>query len=391
MQNKHPPLWILLFLVSFASVTAVLFTPALPELTRVLSISDNAAQFTISIFLLGYALGNLPYGPLAKRYGRKKALYLGTTIAILGTILSQIGGARGSFGAFIIGRFISAIGSSVGMKVSFTMIADTYAHAEATKKMSMALLSFAITPGLAVALGGFLTGNYGWQGCFTFLNLYNFFLLFLIFFLPETAPQLDAKALHPKNILGSFKEAFGDEKIVKSALLISGGTTFGYLFASVAPFIVITYLKLSPEEFGLLSVIPPVGMIAGLFLSKRLADKLSTAQSLMLGSFVFLAFGMMLGAFFFTKKLNPFTLYLPIPFMYVGLSMIYSNASSFAMSHAKDKSYASSTMNFLNIFVSFVLLSVIQIFNLSPLVILPWAALGIGFGLLALQRTIKKA
>jgi len=125
-EPREPILWILLLLVSFASVSALLFTPALPELTQKLNITSSQAQFTVTIFLIGYSIGNLPYGPLSNRFGRKFALYIGLAIALVGAILTALVDVFQVYWLLILGRFLLALGSSAGITVAFTMVGDVY-------------------------------------------------------------------------------------------------------------------------------------------------------------------------------------------------------------------------------------------------------------------------
>ena len=182
--GKKPSLLTLLLLMPFASVAAVLFTPALPGIANAFHISESAAGSAMTIFLLGYALGNLPYGPFAKRFGRKPAIYCGVALTLLGCLLVLFAGKILSWNLFLFGRFLTALGSSVGMKISFTMIADAFQEAEATKTVSLATLAFAVAPGLSIALGGFLTTDYGWESCFYAVLLYSLVILGFSIFLP---------------------------------------------------------------------------------------------------------------------------------------------------------------------------------------------------------------
>src|SRR3990167_470523 len=102
------PFITLLLLISFASVNAVLFTPALPNIANFFSIANDTAQQTISLFLIGYALGQLVYGPLANRYGRKPALYLGISLQIISSLLCVLAGITHQFWLLILGRFLLA-------------------------------------------------------------------------------------------------------------------------------------------------------------------------------------------------------------------------------------------------------------------------------------------
>src|SRR5690348_11287314 len=121
---------ILLLLISFGAFTATLFTPALPELARYFQISEAKAELTMSLFMVGYAIGQLPYGPIANRYGRKKAIFIGLGCAMFGTIFSYV---AFSFWCLCLGRFIQALGAAVGLKITFTMIGDLHAGPKATK------------------------------------------------------------------------------------------------------------------------------------------------------------------------------------------------------------------------------------------------------------------
>ena len=155
----------LLLLIAFASVTGLLFTPALPELGSYFGISENKAQWTISIFLVGYCLGQLPYGPLANRFGRKKTIFIGVILAFLGSFMAYL---APNFWVFCIARFIQALGSAVGLKISFTMISDEFTGKEATKAIALLSLAFGVMPGVAIATGGFITSFAGWKGSILF-------------------------------------------------------------------------------------------------------------------------------------------------------------------------------------------------------------------------------
>ncbi|MBS0654115.1 MAG: MFS transporter, partial [Verrucomicrobia bacterium] len=156
-QSSKPQFIILLVLVSFASVGAVLFTPALPSIQEFFGISVGKAQLTVTAYLIGYAFAQLPYGPIANRYGRKPALYFGISLAIIGSLLCAFSAPAHSFGLLLFGRVIQALGASVGLKVSFTMVGDAFDQTVATKTISRLLLSFAVMPSLAIAIGGWLT------------------------------------------------------------------------------------------------------------------------------------------------------------------------------------------------------------------------------------------
>ena len=156
----------LLLMISFASVNAVLFTPALPAIASYFSISSEIAGHTIIWFLVGYALGQLIYGPIANRFGRKPALYVGVSLQIISSFICLFSGLIHVYSVLVFGRFLLALGSGVGLKMTFTLVNECYESKVASQKISYLMLAFAITPGLAVALGGILNEYYGWMSCF---------------------------------------------------------------------------------------------------------------------------------------------------------------------------------------------------------------------------------
>jgi MFS family permease len=145
---REPSLLTLLLLVSYPSVGAVLFTPALPAIAQFFAISSSIAQLTITLFLIGYAVGQLPYGPLSNKVGRKPALYIGLSISVFGALLCAVAGLLAQFWLLILARIITALGASVGLMMALTIISDYYQPEAARKKFSFIIMAFAIAPGV---------------------------------------------------------------------------------------------------------------------------------------------------------------------------------------------------------------------------------------------------
>jgi DHA1 family bicyclomycin/chloramphenicol resistance-like MFS transporter len=368
---REPPLFILLLLVSFASVSAVLFTPALPQIAHQLNISDTKAQLTITVFLIGYALGLLPYGPISNRFGRKPAAYLGISIAILGCLLVLLVDRFQEFWLLMLGRILMALGSSVGIKIAFTMVGDVYQHEKATKKISLLLLSFAIVPSLAMAIGGLLTSHFGWASSFYFQIAYSIFIMILTFFLPETCHDLDPDALKIKNIANNYLLKLKNKKLIICAFLMGCGTAVIYLFIAEAPFIGINHIRLKPDEYGLLNLIPIIGLIGGALLANFLAGKKEPIFIIFLGIAAACAVSAMMLFLFLFEIVTVWSLFIPITIIYCAESLVYANASSLIMSHAQNKSYASATMNFINIGMSVVTLFIFGTISSRSIFLMP--------------------
>lgn len=353
-RSSKPQFGILLILVSFASVGAVLFTPALPSIQEFFGISVAKAQLTVTTYLIGYAFAQLPYGPIANRYGRKPALYLGISLAIIGSLLCALSAPAHSFGQLLFGRVIQALGASVGLKVSFTMIADAFEQTEATKTISKLLLSFAVMPSLAIGIGGWLTQRFDWQSCFYFLVFFSCASLFLVARLPETAPSLDPQALRLSSIVTAYRAKLSNARLVTSGLIMGCGTAVIYIFASKAPFIGIKLIGLNPEQFGLYNFIPLIGMVSGSLLGARLAGRFSLINLLGGGILGTLIATMTMLVPFATGLVTTWTLFVPMVLIYIAESVIYAHISSFALAGAKNKSNASAVLNWINMSIAVV-------------------------------------
>lgn len=359
------PFTTLLLLISFASVNAVLFTPALPDVVNFFNITNAAGQKTITWFLIGYALGQLVYGPIANRFGRKPALYIGVSLQIISSFLCVFSGYIHEYSLLVIGRFLLALGSGVGLKMTFTLVNECYEPKMASKKISYLTLAFAITPGLGVALGGILNTHYGWMSCFYASAIYGLILLLMLTRLPETQKILDYKALKVSHLLRKYSVQFKNIPLVAGGLIMGGSTSFIYIFAAVAPFIAINLFGMSSLEYGFTNLLPPIGLIIGSLISPRVVDRYSPKLLIRAGIFIAGA-GILLMIFFMLTHLSIIiSLFAPIVIIYFGLSFIIANTSSIAMSYTSDKSHGSAVMNFINMGIATIAVLSLGFFNIT--------------------------
>lgn len=367
-QSKLP-FFTLILLISFASVNAVLFTPALPNIANYFSISSDIAQHTITWFLIGYAIGQLLYGPIANRFGRKPALYVGIILQILSSFICVASGIFHDYFFLVLGRFFLALGSGVGLKMTFTLVNECYEPKIASQKISYVMLAFSITPGLSVALGGFLNEHYGWISCFYASALYGFILLLLITRLPETQKVLDLNALKLNHLIESYVSQFKNIKLISGGLLMGSSTSFVYLFAAIAPFIAINFFKMTSEQYGLANLLPPIGLILGSLASAQLIKKYSLQKLIHFGIYI-TGIGILLMLTGFLIHVGAiFSLFLPMIVIYFGLCFILANASSLAMSNTLDKAHGSAVMNFLNMGFTTLMVISLGFFSMNTLLL----------------------
>ena len=349
LNQKEPHIFTLVIMSSFASMGAVIFTPALPEISEFFGISQGRSQLTITLFLVGYALGQLIYGPCANYFGRKKTFLIGVLIATIGSIASIFSEQFHSFNLLILGRLFEALGSSAGLVISFTIINDHYFPNQARKIIAYIMLAFSIIPGIATFTGGILITNFHWISCFYFLLFYGLFIEIPVYRLAETAINFDKKALKIKNIKTNYTLAFKNSILRNTALFYSMTGMCVYSYAATAPFIAMHTLHISAEKFGILGLIPFLGTGLGSIVSAKYSAQLSAKKMIQIGFVLEILSALTLVALFSLHIINLFVL-ISCGFVFMfGGCLIVSNAASMATSTIDDKANASAVMNFINV------------------------------------------
>lgn len=371
LNVKPPNIISLIVLSAFASMGAVLITPALPKIAEYFSISHGQAQFTVTSFLLGYAIGQLVYGPIANRLGRKPAFYIGIVIATIGSLFSIVASPAESYSLLILGRFLEALGASVGLVVCLTIINDFYYVEQARKITSFMMLAFAIVPGVAVATGGFLTDYFHWQVCFYFLLIYGLVLIYPAVTLPETIIKADPKALHSRYLFSNYLKMLRNRRLVAFAFCYGGTAAVNYVYSAEGPFVGISILHLSPDVYGMLALIPFVGTALGSFICIKTSSQVSAKKMLGLG-IIFEFFGSLsMLLFFLFKVINIYALFVPMFFVLIGHAFLCINGVSLAIAQDDDKANASAIVNFLSIGSAVLMTFLVGLLRTHSIFVLP--------------------
>ena len=345
LTSKAPHIISLMLLSAFAAMGAIIMTPALPEIANFFGKSVGSTQLAVTSFLLGYAIGQLIYGPIANRYGRKFALYIGIVIASVGSLFSILSSPADSFALLITGRFLEAIGSSAGLAISFAMINDFYFENQARKITGLLMLAFAIVPGIATAVGGILVQYIGWRSCFYFLLIYGLILLIPVYRLPETLSKKDLNATRVKNIFSNYVQKFLNKKLIGFACISGFSSACVYVFGAEGPFIGIHILHTPPAIYGLLSLTPFIGTFIGALIVVRLS-KLNPLSAFKMAFSIELTATIVLLILFIFHYVSLMTLLIPMGFFCIGHPIIGGSVLPLSMMQSEDKANASAVMNF---------------------------------------------
>ncbi|PHQ79476.1 MAG: MFS transporter [Coxiella sp. (in: Bacteria)] len=371
LNTKEPQLISLIILSAFASMGAVLMTPALPAIMTFFHINEGQAQLTVTLFLVGYACGQLIYGPLANRFGRKPAFYVGIVIATIGSIFSILSEPADSYALLLVGRLLEALGSSAGLVISFTIIADFYYPKQSPRIISFMMMAFAIVPGIAVFIGGLIAEYADWQTCFYFLLVYGLVLFYPAYKLPETLLEKNLDAIKIKRIQRSYADVIKNSVLIRFSLIFGCTACLVYVFAADGPFIGIHGLGLSPAHYGMLALLPTIGMLIGALLSAKLTQRIRTNKLILLGAIIELIAAIVMLLAFIFHYVSMVTLLVPMFFIYFGHAFASSNAASASLFFAVDKANGSAVMNFICIALPVVGTLTLATLNIRAPYILP--------------------
>jgi DHA1 family bicyclomycin/chloramphenicol resistance-like MFS transporter len=371
LNQKEPHIVSLIVMSSFASMGAVIFAPALPEIAQFFNISEGHSQLTITLFLCGYAIGQLIYGPLSNRFGRKPAFYTGIGIATLGSLISIFSEPLHSFKFLILGRMLEALGSSAGLVISFTIISDHYYPNQARRIIAFLMLAFAIVPGFATFIGGILVTNFHWISCFYFLLVYGLLLAIPAYRLAETATTLSQHALQFKEIYKNYTIAFKNRLLRITTSFFGLSAMCVYVYVASAPFIAINYLKIPPEKYGLIGLIPYLGTALGSIVSAQLSPVLSAITLMRIGFIMDIISSVLLITLFYFGFINMTVLTLCGLILMFGNCLIIGNGASIATTTSDDKANATAIMNFINVGMVTLGTFILAIVPGSPIIKLP--------------------
>ncbi|MBL8706028.1 MAG: Bcr/CflA family multidrug efflux MFS transporter [Rhodospirillales bacterium] len=254
-------------LTAFTPLSVDMYLPGLPALAREFNAAPGTVQLTLSSFFIGIALGQLFYGPICDRYGRKKPLYFGVVLFILASFACAM---VNSVEALIAMRFLQAFGCCAGMVMPRAMVRDLFEPREAARVFAMLMLVMGVAPILAPLIGGYVLIFFGWHAIFWGLGGYAMVVLVAAWFLPETHRPVEGHTLSVMGALRGYQAVLVDRRFLGYAL--AGALPIAGMFAYIAgsPFVFIEHFGLAAEKFGWMFGLNAGGFIATSQLNGRL-------------------------------------------------------------------------------------------------------------------------
>jgi len=284
-----PPLWLLTLIVGLPQIAETIYTPALPDIAKSLAVSESFVEYTLSIYLFGFAVGTLFWGKISDYAGRKLPFLISMVIYLAGCIGCFY---SSSITLLMISRFVQAFGGSTGSVLGQAMCRDAFHGHERGKVYSTIGSVLAFSPAIGPVIGGLIDQAFGWSSLFLLLTLLGTLVLLIsVWYLPETHPHESRSHVS----LGSlFWKLASDIRVLAFGVLVAGCNGIQFSYFAEGSFYLIELLGLSPTTYGLTFIaLACAGMFGG-WLSRILHNHQTSLHILWLGIYI-----SVIGAFLF--------------------------------------------------------------------------------------------
>ncbi len=259
-KNKNFYLILILGLLTAIGPFSIdMYLPAFPDIAKGLHTTVAQVTLSLSSFFIGISVGQLLYGPLLERFGRKKPLYAGLCIYLLASIGCAF---AASVNALIVLRLLQALGGCVGMVAARAMVRDLFEVKENAKVFSYLMLVVAVSPIIAPTLGGYITAVLGWRYVFAMLIVVDLIVIISAYFLlPESKKPDPNFSLRPRPIIKNFSGVITHPQFYTYALTAAISAAGLYAYIGGSPHVFMEIFHVSEKQYGWIFALIAMGLI----------------------------------------------------------------------------------------------------------------------------------
>ncbi|TKG24917.1 multidrug effflux MFS transporter [Vibrio breoganii] len=297
---KLGPLVLAMMIIATGQMGVSIYLPSLPLISESLQVDKSQLQSIVTLFLVGFGVSQLFYGPLSDAIGRRPVFLLGQFIYLIGTVICLA--FSDSITTLEAGRLLQGLGAGSASVLGRSVLRDSYDGGQLTKALAYLSVTASIMPILSPVLGGWVAFHLSWHAVFAFVLVY-LGATFVIgwFVMPETLPYAKQK-FRSSSVLSKYLQLIKNPQVIGSASY----NWFSYLAAvvslSIMPYLMQQEMGMSAADYGTLMIIPSAGLLGGSLLLNMLNKRYSTFQLLALS----------IGLFFFAGLwllITPFTVF----------------------------------------------------------------------------------
>lgn len=348
-----------------------LYLPGFLKIAETYKTDMKAVQLSISFFLGGFAVGQLFWGIISDRYGRKIPIIISLLIFIIATIAciySQ------TIEQFWTARFFQAFAGCAGVVIARAIVNEYYESDKSMHVFSLLAIIAGIAPIIGPVFGNFLISHFVWQSAFvTLLILGVICLLTVIFFLPETRIASDNK---PVDLINDFKVIVQNNVFVKYTLI--GSLTYSILmiYLANAPYLIMEYGGLSSNTFSGIFAFNAIGLIIGAWLANSVLSRWWTVEQTVKYTIYFGIISSIALLCLSILKAPIYDLLIPIFFIVLTLGVLFPTTTKLALApFTTNSGSASALLGSLQLLLTFIISAITNLIPLDIIVLTAYSLL----------------
>jgi DHA1 family bicyclomycin/chloramphenicol resistance-like MFS transporter len=337
-----PRLALLTILVAFAALSVDIAIPVVNTFAAAFNTTSAAAQLTLSVFVMAFALTHLIAGPLSDRFGRRPVLIGGValyTVASIVCVFAQ------SIDELIAARFLQGIGCCAGPVVGRAIVRDVYGGERAAKVLAYMATVMGFVPGVAPIVGGLLVEAFGWRAIFVALLCFGAVaFLGCLFVLDETNKWRDPAAVRPRRLAGNYLSFLINRAFL--AYLCANAFTYAAMlsFHSLSAFVLIEQFGVRTGNYGFWFLGIVVGFVLGTFTTGKLHGRVGANTLITFGLTLEVAAAVLLAILGWARIDAPFAIIGPMTLFMYGAGFVFPNAAAGAIAPYQTKAGAASAL-----------------------------------------------
>ncbi|MBV8327012.1 multidrug effflux MFS transporter [Chryseobacterium sp.] len=385
MKKLNIVVFILALLNTLESLSIDLYLPAFPSMADIFKTDIGHIQISISVFFAGFAFGQLLWGPLSDKKGRKPMLYCGLLLFIIGATAIYFTSDIYVLWAM---RFLQAFGGSAGIVIGRAIIIDLYDKQKSVTIFSQQSQISGIAPIVAPLLGSVFLKFWGWNSSFAFLCIMGLITLFMVYkYVPETNTRISQPDIHQdeKGVKDQLKMIISNRDFINSTMVGSIAFASLIIYISNAPFLFMELHGFSSGVFSFIFAFNSLALITAAYITPRLIRRISNSALLFIATMVLLvvcALHILIAAENLSVALEIAMLYLSL----LAIGILFPITSAHALSPFKEgRGTAAALLGFMQLMVTFLmsgLLGLLEAGSIMPMVVTRtgMAAMAVWFG-----------
>jgi DHA1 family bicyclomycin/chloramphenicol resistance-like MFS transporter len=316
-----------LMMVNVLSIDAML--PALPALGASLDATPDQVQLTLSLYLVGYALGQFAAGPMSDRFGRRPVLITGLAVYGLASLACA---ASRRIDVLVAARVVQGLAACGGPVIVRAIVRDHFSGARAAQTLSLLTTVFAVGPLLAPFIGGALLVRFGWPSIFLFIALCAAALVTAAWLaLAESLMARDRDALRWVRLAANVR-TFATTRVSIGFSVVNGLCWVGiFSFISASPFVFITYYGVAPQHYGYYFGLSAVVLVLGATTNRHLLRRFSGDRIMRWGFRVLIVGGLLTLLVPMTRASGPLAVMGGVMVYMFGQTLVQPNAVASAL------------------------------------------------------------